>query len=93
MLVVQPLALGASDEELAAVRVRAAVRHREEARAGVRPDEGLVLELGALARRDGAREKRRNENADRIGEVRPRRECWRGGIATAEEEGGVAGSP
>lgn len=48
--IVQPGRLHGGDEELRAVRVRAGVRHRQDARAGVLQDEVLVLELVAVDR-------------------------------------------
>ena len=48
VLVVEPLRLGARDEELAPVAVRPAVRHGEEPRPGVPADEILIRELAPV---------------------------------------------
>lgn len=48
--VIEPGSLHGRDEELGAVRVRAGVRHRHDARAGVLQVEVLVLELVAVDR-------------------------------------------
>lgn len=48
MLVIEPLARGAGDEELAAVGVRAAVGHGQQARGGVVLGKVLIIKLVAV---------------------------------------------